>query len=111
MIQLLKISIATSVVGSIFLFFYVKTLDPQIVSIGSIDSLGSGVLVQINGMAEQPEIRDKQYVFKLCELSCISVHASKELRQIILEGDRLTVTGITREFYGNSYLDAKKILP
>lgn len=108
--KLLTASIAASVIGTISLFVYVQTLEPKQISISAVDMVGQGVLIKISGTVQTVEPKEKQIFFKLCEISCISVHSPKNLKPLIMNGDRFSVVGITKDFYGNAYIEAKKII-
>jgi hypothetical protein len=107
--QLLKISLLVSVIGSAALYFYAQAMKPRQASIAAIGVLGEGVLVRVAGVVERAELREKQFIFRLCDVACVNVHSQRDLMELILDGDRLVATGIIREYYGSTYIEAKKI--
>ncbi len=105
---LIKISLVTTIIGLLFLFFYVDNLE---IKISDLSSAKPEEEIKISGVVERLSTEDKVIFLTINgykeEINEVVVFNDEEI--FLEEGDYIEVTGLVENYQGKKEIIANKI--
>jgi len=102
-----------ALLGTILLYIYTLTIQPNIISISEALVTREGKLIQVTGEVKSIELGSSFSKIIICDSTldlCISARFSNDLFPAaynVYEGDTVTAKGLVKEYYSNKYLEVK----
>mgnify|MGYP001559102323 CR=1 FL=1 len=107
-----KISVATSLLGIVFLAVFLPQFSPKETQIREISESNLGEIVLVKGIAQNVQFKKNTLtldVFGTAKIHAVKFYPTEKELEIAVEGNFLEITGTVKKYKGNLEIEAKSV--